>query len=101
MVKRGGVVHLIALYQAGDGVAGSGLVSLDARAMSGRRLLVANWTGTYPQLAEDAARMLVDGRIQVGPLITHRLPWRETPEAFHMLYRNPDEALGVILEWDR
>ena len=101
MVKRGGVVHLIALYQAGDGVAGSGLVSLDTRAMSGRRLLVANWTGTYPQLAEDAARMLVDGRIQVGPLITHRLPWRETPEAFHMLYRNPDAALGVILEWDR
>ena len=101
MAKRKGLVHLIALYQAGDGVAGSGLVNLDARAMSSKRLLVANWAGTYLELAKDAAEMLIDGRIQVGPLVTHRIPWQQTPDAFHMLYREPDQALGVILEWDR
>ena len=48
----------------------------------------------------DAAQMLIDGRIKVAELITHRLPWEQTPDAYHLLYDRPDEALGVILEWD-
>ena len=48
----------------------------------------------------DAAQMLIDGRVKVAELITHRLPWEQTPDAYHLLYHRPDEALGVILEWD-
>ena len=48
----------------------------------------------------DAVEMLVDGLIKVGPMVTHRMPWQETAEAYHMLYNKPDEALAVILEWD-
>ena len=33
-------------------------------------------------------------------MITHRLPWRQTAEAYHMLFNKPDEALAVILEWN-
>jgi threonine dehydrogenase-like Zn-dependent dehydrogenase len=50
---------------------------------------------------KDTAQMLLDGRIRVGPLIAHRLPWQQTPDAYHMLFNSPEEALGVILEWDR
>jgi threonine dehydrogenase-like Zn-dependent dehydrogenase len=48
----------------------------------------------------EAADMLIDGRVKVSDLITHRLPWEETPNAYHLLYEKPGEALGVILEWD-
>jgi len=48
----------------------------------------------------DAAQMLIDGRIKISELITHRLPWEQTAEAYHLLYNKPDEALGVIMEWD-
>ena len=48
----------------------------------------------------EAAQMLIDGRVRFSELITHRLPWEQTPEAYHLLYNKPHEALGVILEWD-
>jgi threonine dehydrogenase-like Zn-dependent dehydrogenase len=44
--------------------------------------------------------MLVDGTVRLDELITHRLPWEQTPEAYHMLYNDPDSALGVVLMWD-
>ena len=44
--------------------------------------------------------MLVDGSVRVGPMVTHRLPWQQTVEAYHMLFEKPEEALAVILEWD-
>jgi 2-desacetyl-2-hydroxyethyl bacteriochlorophyllide A dehydrogenase len=39
------------------------------------------------------------GVIDVRPLITHRYPWRQTPEAFQMLLNDRSQALGVILDW--
>lgn len=48
----------------------------------------------------DAAQMLTDGRVRISELITHRLPWQQTADAYHLLYNKPNEALGVILEWD-
>ena len=102
MTKRDGVIHLIAKYQAGDGVPGSGLLPLDSGLIMDK-LLVAGTRTPEPRShhMRDAAEMLVDGRIRVGPMITHRLPWTQTPDAYHMLYQKPDEALAVILEWDR
>ena len=102
MVKKSGVIHLIAKYQAGDGVPGSGLLPLDSGAMMGKQIVFGYWNipGPMTKHKTDAADMLNDGRIQAEPLITHRLPWEQTPDAYHMLYRKPDEALAVILEWD-
>jgi threonine dehydrogenase-like Zn-dependent dehydrogenase len=96
MVKRDGVVHLIALYQ------GKPLL-LDSSLMMNKQIVGGYWNspgGPSAKDMEDTARMLIDGRIQFEPLITHRFPWRQTPDAYHFLYRSPDEALGVILEWD-
>ena len=101
MTRQGGVIHLIAKYQAGDGVAGSGVLPLDSDDMMNKRLVAGVPAHEPPpRPIEDAAAMLADGRIRVGPMVTHRLPWRQTPDAYHMLYREPDKALGVVLEWD-
>ena len=95
MVKDDGVIHLVAKYQGGP-------LPLDSDLMMDK-LLVAGLRTSVPhtQRIKDAAQMLIDGRIQVGPIVTHRLPWQQTPDAYHLLYRKPDEALGVVLEWDR
>jgi threonine dehydrogenase-like Zn-dependent dehydrogenase len=101
MTRAGGVVHLIAKYQAGDGVAGSGVLPFDSDEMANKTLVV--FTPAHeppPRPIEDAAAMLADGRIQVEPIVTHRLPWQQAPDAYHMLYREPARALGVVLEWD-
>ena len=101
MVKRGGVIHLIAKYQGGP-EAGAGLLPLDSGIMQDNLVIVAGhrMPGTNAEYLREATRMLVDGRLKVDPIITHRMPWRQTPDAYHMLYNTPDEALGVILEWD-
>ena len=66
----------------------------------GKMLIAGSRNVSRSESRVAAADMLLDGRINVGPLITHRLPWTETAEAYHMLYNNPEEALAVILEWD-
>ena len=57
-------------------------------------------TGSREEHMEDAAQMLLDGRIQVRPMVTHRMPGEQTPEAYHLLHNHPEEALAVILTWD-
>lgn len=39
------------------------------------------------------------GIIDIAPLITHRYPWRQTPEAYQMLLQDRSQALGVVLDW--
>ena len=101
MLAKGGVIHQIALYQAGDGVPGSGGLPLDSSIMQGGRIVFGYWNSPEPRIhMQDTADMLLDGRINVEPLITHRLPWERTPDAYHMLFNSPQQALGVIIEWD-
>ncbi len=40
------------------------------------------------------------GQIQTAPMITHRFPFAEAVDAFHMLVDDRTQALGVILEYD-
>jgi len=100
MVAPGGVIHLISKYQAGDGVPGSGLLPLDSGIMQGRQIVIGYWNEPQPRRHQkDTAQMLIDGRINVDPLITHRMPWEQTAEAYHLLFNSPEEALGVVIEW--
>jgi 2-desacetyl-2-hydroxyethyl bacteriochlorophyllide A dehydrogenase len=94
MVKTDGVLHLIALYQ------GQAL-SLDS-GLAMNKMIIGGYYRTIspPERLQAAMHMVQDGRIKFEPLITHRLPWQETAEAYHLLYNSPDEALGVVLEWD-
>ena len=94
MVKSDGVIHLIALYQ------GQAL-SLDTT-LSGDRLIIGGYfrSMSREERLKKATKAILKGVIKTGPLTTHRMPWQKTPDAYHLLYNNPDEALGVILEWD-
>ena len=100
MLKGGGVLHLISLYQNSEKNPGDGVLPLHTRTMMGKMLIAGSRNVSREESRVAAVDMLLDGRINVGPLITHRLPWTETAEAYHMLYNNPEEALAVILEWD-
>jgi threonine dehydrogenase-like Zn-dependent dehydrogenase len=100
MLKRDGVLHLIALYQ-GAKKPGDGLLQLDSSIFMSK-MLIAGIRVPEPRAKHqaDAAQMLVDGHIKVAPMITHRMPWQQTPDAYHFLYNHPEEAMAVILEWD-
>lgn len=101
MLRRGGVIHLISKYQAGDGVPGSGLLPLDSEIMQGKQIVLGYWNETNPSThLPDTAQMLLDGRINIAPLITHRLPWDQTAAAYHLLFNRPQDALGIVIEWE-
>ena len=101
LVKAGGTIHLIALYQAGDGVPGSSVLPLDSGLMQRSQIVFGYWNSPTPRMhLSYTAQMLIDRRINIEPLITHRMPWQQTAEAYHMLFNSPQDALGVVIEWD-
>ncbi len=53
------------------------------------------WTTT--RNLEECLRFMDDGELVVEPLITHRAPIDEAPDACEDLIQRPNEALGVIL----
>lgn len=94
MIKGEGIIHLVALYHGQP-------LEIDASYLQSKMLLGGiRLPEPRTEHMKEAAQLLVDGRVRVDDLITHRLPWQQTPDAYHMLYNNPGEALGVILEWD-
>jgi L-iditol 2-dehydrogenase len=44
--------------------------------------------------------LLAHGKLQVSHLITHRLPYRDAPDAYAMIKRGSSDWLGVLFEWD-
>ena len=101
MLRRNGVIHLISKYAAGDGVPGSGIVPLDTSGMQGKRIVIGHWqiSDLFSYMGE-TAQLLNDRKIDVQPLITHRMRWEQTPEAYHLLFNSPGDALGVVIQWE-
>jgi threonine dehydrogenase-like Zn-dependent dehydrogenase len=94
MLAPSGAIHLISKYQGSP-------LPLDGDSFMDKMLIAGMRTDlSRESCMADAARMLADGSVNVSDLVTHRLPWEQTPDAYHMLYEKPGEALGVILEWD-
>ena len=94
MLSPSGTIHLISKYQGSP-------LPLDGDNFMNKMLIAGMRTDlSRESCMADAAGMLANGRINVTDLVTHRLPWAQTPDAYHMLYEKPGEALGVILEWD-
>ena len=46
---------------------------------------------------EECLQFMASGDVQVDPLITHRVPLDEAPEACEDLIQRPNDALGVVL----
>lgn len=55
------------------------------------------WTQQYNR--GQILAMIADGRLDVKPLISHRLPYTEAAEAYRLLREARDRSLGVILKW--
>ena len=67
-----------------------------------RRRLIGGYYGTTigARQSRRAMDLLAAGAIQTEAMTTHRFPFKEGPEAFDLLYNHPDEAFGVLFEWD-
>ena len=47
-----------------------------------------------------AMDMITQGRIQVGPIITHQLPFTEVQRGFEMFLNKQDGAIKIVLSYD-
>ena len=47
-----------------------------------------------------AMDMIAQGRIDVSPMITHRLPYTEVQRGFELSLHKKDEAIKIVLEYD-
>lgn len=56
------------------------------------------WTGRR-NLAE-CARLIDNGRLDVGALITHEFPFRSAPEALELAFTRGPETIGIVLKYD-
>jgi L-iditol 2-dehydrogenase len=57
------------------------------------------WTQQYNR--REILRMISDGRLSVGKLITHKLHFTEISEAYRLLRDEKDKTLGIVLDWER
>jgi len=39
------------------------------------------------------------GKLNIAPMITHRLPWHALPDVYARLERGEREIMGVVLDW--
>ena len=93
MLAPRGVIHLIGKYQGGP-------LPLHGDSFMDKRLVAGIRVDDRDAHSREAAAMLADGRIRVAPMITHRMSGQQTPDAYHLLYNSPDQALAVVLSWD-
>ena len=55
------------------------------------------WTQQYNR--RQILKMISDSRLNVSALISHKMPYYETEEAYRLLRDEKDKALGVVLDW--
>ena len=94
MVKSHGTLHLIALYQGGP------LPLYSGKIMSKRLLAGILISEPRSQTAQRAIKHIQNGSARVKEMVTHRFPLTEARRAFDLLYEHPEEALGVIFEYE-
>lgn len=56
------------------------------------------WTGRRNQA--ECARLIANGRLDVGSLITHEFPLASAPEAFELVTTHDLETVGVVLRYE-
>lgn len=94
MVKADGVIHIVGLYQEAP-------LPLDAAKAQGKLILGGiRCPEKRSELLQAAIAMMMDGRIHVEEMITHRFSLNEAPHAFKLLHDRLAEAIGVIIEYD-
>jgi threonine dehydrogenase-like Zn-dependent dehydrogenase len=93
MLGTDGTLHLIGLYEDQDLALPSGKIQ--------RRRILGGYYGCTIGLASyrRAMSLLASGGVQAERMTTHRFPFTDAGEAFDLLWNQPGEALGVLLDW--
>jgi L-iditol 2-dehydrogenase len=93
MVRRGGLLQVIGLYENEP-------LPLDSGKIQGRRLVGGYLRGDLrPQASDRALSLLAERKIRVEEMITHRFPFERASEAFDLLYNRLGETMAVMLVW--
>jgi len=93
MVRRFGIIQLIALYQQAP-------LPLDSSKMMSKRLVAGILTDEpRSQIAARALQKIQNGDIQASEMITHRFHYTKAKAAFDLLWHSPGDALGVLIKW--
>jgi L-iditol 2-dehydrogenase len=90
LVRRGGTVNLFGLPESGSRL-DADLQDLYLRGIR----IVPSYATTEPDIA-DVQRFVVEGKLAIADLVTHRVPLAEIAEAFRLAGR-PDEAVKVTV----
>ncbi|MFC3799592.1 zinc-binding alcohol dehydrogenase [Cohnella sp. GCM10012308] len=53
----------------------------------------------HPAMSGLFLQYLIQGRMDIGPLITHRYSPMDAPEAYGLLANNRSSAMGVLFDW--
>lgn len=93
MVRRFGIIQLIALYQQAP-------LPLDSSKVMSKRLVAGTLTDEpRSQIAARALQKIQNGDIHASEMITHRFHYTEAKAAFDLLWHSPGDALGVLIKW--
>ena len=71
-------------------------VALNAAALGSERTLTSSSNAFYSDVRE-AYDLICSGRVNVKPMITHRIPLKDCALGFELLRRSPKEAFKVVL----
>ena len=94
MIKRGGLLKLIGIYEGEP-------LPLDSGKIQGRWIQGGYQDKSkHPEGSARAIELLANGGVQAEKMISHRFPCLGAAEAFDLLYNRLSEAMGVILVWD-
>lgn len=74
-------------------------ISIDFHPTHMQRPLVSFPCGWDDEFNEDLADDMATGRIEIDPLITHRVPFREAQDAYDLVIEHPERSLGMVLDW--
>jgi 2-desacetyl-2-hydroxyethyl bacteriochlorophyllide A dehydrogenase len=73
-------------------------IIIDFHSAHAKRIAVFFPESTEPQ--DDVAAMLATRQLAIKPLITHRLSYRQAPEAYREVLEHPDDIIGMVFTWD-
>ncbi len=94
MVKRGGLLQVVGLYEDEP-------LPLDSSKIQGRRLVGGSLDrGLRADAAKRAMQLLGERKVRAEETITHRFPADQAAAAYEFVYKHPEESQGVVLVWD-
>ena len=93
MVRRGGLLQVLGLYEDEP-------LPLDSSKIQGKRLIGGYLDANKrPEASDVAIQLLMEGKIGIEHMVTHRFGFEQAAEAFDLLYTRLDETMAVMLTW--